>query len=320
MSRTSAASRTSPATISCCAIRRRATRSTARRCSNEARRDRGGGARLARHALSAPGGDAGRGLRLPRAAARRVADAVRRRAVAVPPYRADWRDARHADELLAAAERLLVPAAATLAAGQVVLFRLGPTAAAASIAASWSRRTASSMRRRGSAWSRPTSPMAGGGASPARYDFLESTTLDGDACAFARRPGGRRRVRRADRRDASAGRSARSPAAPSTTRCSATSRQPAAPAARYPAAGLERGRADPAALWLEPAQRQHHLGDASSSRSTQQSAAPRATAQPSDERRADDRRQFRRRRSARARWRGSGRDLGRWPAARHRRG
>ena len=30
---------------------------------------------------------------------------------------------------------------------------------------------------------------------------------------------------------------------------------------RSPAAGFERGRADPAALWLEPAERQHHLGD-----------------------------------------------------------
>ena len=30
---------------------------------------------------------------------------------------------------------------------------------------------------------------------------------------------------------------------------------------RCPAAGVERRRADPAALWLGPAQRQHHLGD-----------------------------------------------------------
>jgi NlpC/P60 family putative phage cell wall peptidase len=44
--------------------------------------------------------------------------------LALPPYRADWRDLRHADALLAAAERLLRPAGPPLAAGQVVLFRL----------------------------------------------------------------------------------------------------------------------------------------------------------------------------------------------------
>jgi NlpC/P60 family putative phage cell wall peptidase len=42
----------------------------------------------------------------------------------VPAYRADWRDAARAGELLAAAERLLWPAG-EIAAGQVVLFRLG---------------------------------------------------------------------------------------------------------------------------------------------------------------------------------------------------
>ena len=49
--------------------------------------------------------------------------------IAVPPYRADWRDTRHADELRAAAERLLVRAADGPCAGQVVLFRLGRNAA-----------------------------------------------------------------------------------------------------------------------------------------------------------------------------------------------
>lgn len=44
--------------------------------------------------------------------------------LALPPYRADWRDLRHAEALLATAERLLVPAELPLAAGQVVLFRL----------------------------------------------------------------------------------------------------------------------------------------------------------------------------------------------------
>ena len=43
----------------------------------------------------------------------------------LPAYRADWRDRRHADELRAAAERLLGGARAELQAGQVVLFRLG---------------------------------------------------------------------------------------------------------------------------------------------------------------------------------------------------
>ena len=36
---------------------------------------------------------------------------------------------------------------------------------------------------------------------------------------------------------------------------------PAATPVRYPAAGLDRGRGDPEALWLEPARGQHHLGD-----------------------------------------------------------
>jgi NlpC/P60 family putative phage cell wall peptidase len=48
---------------------------------------------------------------------------------AVPPYRAGWRDPQQAGELLAAAVRLLEPAAAELRAGQVVLFRLGRTPA-----------------------------------------------------------------------------------------------------------------------------------------------------------------------------------------------
>jgi NlpC/P60 family putative phage cell wall peptidase len=42
----------------------------------------------------------------------------------LPPYRADWRDLAHADELRAIAERLLRRAPTGLAAGQVVLFRL----------------------------------------------------------------------------------------------------------------------------------------------------------------------------------------------------
>ena len=54
-----------------------------------------------------------------------------------------------AGELQAAAERLLVPGAGPLAAGQVVLFRLSGRRGRG-IAASWSRRTASSMRRSGS--------------------------------------------------------------------------------------------------------------------------------------------------------------------------
>jgi NlpC/P60 family putative phage cell wall peptidase len=44
---------------------------------------------------------------------------------ALPPYRADWRDLRHADELAALAEAWLRPAAGPLAMGQIVLFRLG---------------------------------------------------------------------------------------------------------------------------------------------------------------------------------------------------
>ncbi len=48
--------------------------------------------------------------------------------LALPNYRADWRDVRHAGELLAAAERLLLPAEDETQAGQVLLFRLGRTA------------------------------------------------------------------------------------------------------------------------------------------------------------------------------------------------
>ena len=47
----------------------------------------------------------------------------------LPNYRADWRDARHADALQSAAERLLVRAAGEPQPGQVVLFRLGRMAA-----------------------------------------------------------------------------------------------------------------------------------------------------------------------------------------------
>ena len=42
----------------------------------------------------------------------------------VPPYRADWRDLRHAETLLAAASTRLRPTAGELLPGQVVLFRL----------------------------------------------------------------------------------------------------------------------------------------------------------------------------------------------------
>lgn len=48
---------------------------------------------------------------------------------AVPNYRADWRDTRHAEDLRAAAEALLVPVAAEFEPGQVLLFRLGRTTA-----------------------------------------------------------------------------------------------------------------------------------------------------------------------------------------------
>lgn len=45
--------------------------------------------------------------------------------MAVPPYRADMRDPHNAGALRQAAERLLVAEARPLAAGQVLLFRLG---------------------------------------------------------------------------------------------------------------------------------------------------------------------------------------------------
>jgi NlpC/P60 family putative phage cell wall peptidase len=43
----------------------------------------------------------------------------------LPAYRADWRDTRHADELLAAAERLLRRVSDGPYEGQVMLFRIG---------------------------------------------------------------------------------------------------------------------------------------------------------------------------------------------------
>jgi NlpC/P60 family putative phage cell wall peptidase len=45
--------------------------------------------------------------------------------MAVPNYRADWRDGRHADELQAAAEELLVRIEGEPRPGHVLLFRLG---------------------------------------------------------------------------------------------------------------------------------------------------------------------------------------------------
>ena len=47
--------------------------------------------------------------------------------LALPNYRADFRDARHADELWTAAERLLVARYGRREAGQVALFRMGRT-------------------------------------------------------------------------------------------------------------------------------------------------------------------------------------------------
>ena len=49
--------------------------------------------------------------------------------MALPAYRADWRDARHAGELLVAAETMLRRAENGPRAGQVILFRLGRTPA-----------------------------------------------------------------------------------------------------------------------------------------------------------------------------------------------
>ena len=45
--------------------------------------------------------------------------------IELPAYRADWRDTRHADELLALAERRLVRCMGRPEAGQVILFQLG---------------------------------------------------------------------------------------------------------------------------------------------------------------------------------------------------
>lgn len=50
--------------------------------------------------------------------------------VAVPPYRADWRGAGNDRALEVAAERFLIAEAGEMAAGQVLLFRLGGLEAA----------------------------------------------------------------------------------------------------------------------------------------------------------------------------------------------
>jgi NlpC/P60 family putative phage cell wall peptidase len=42
----------------------------------------------------------------------------------LPAYGADWRDLRHADDLLRLAETRLVPAASEIEPGQILLFRL----------------------------------------------------------------------------------------------------------------------------------------------------------------------------------------------------
>lgn len=47
--------------------------------------------------------------------------------IELPAYRADWRDTRHADELLTLAERRLVRGSGRPQAGQVILFQLGRT-------------------------------------------------------------------------------------------------------------------------------------------------------------------------------------------------
>lgn len=50
--------------------------------------------------------------------------------IRAPNYRADWRDGRHAEELQAAANELLVRAGDQPRAGQALLFRLGRTTVA----------------------------------------------------------------------------------------------------------------------------------------------------------------------------------------------
>lgn len=47
--------------------------------------------------------------------------------MAVPNYRADWRDGRHAEDFRYLADELLTPASVGPEAGQVILFRLGRT-------------------------------------------------------------------------------------------------------------------------------------------------------------------------------------------------
>jgi NlpC/P60 family putative phage cell wall peptidase len=47
--------------------------------------------------------------------------------IELPAYRADWRDARHADELLDLAERRLVRCEGRPLAGRVILFQIGRT-------------------------------------------------------------------------------------------------------------------------------------------------------------------------------------------------
>jgi NlpC/P60 family putative phage cell wall peptidase len=48
--------------------------------------------------------------------------------IELPAYRSDWRDVRHSDDLLELAERRLVRREGRPEAGQVLLFRIGPSA------------------------------------------------------------------------------------------------------------------------------------------------------------------------------------------------
>ncbi len=91
---------------------------------NERRADRGGGPRLDRHALPAPGVSQGRWLRLSRPVARGLSRTHRRRARATAPYSADWAEASRREAMAEAALRHLTPIPPeAYGAGDVLLFR-----------------------------------------------------------------------------------------------------------------------------------------------------------------------------------------------------
>ncbi len=223
------------------------------------RRDCRRGARLDRHALPASGCNAGRRLRLPRTAARGVADALRQRADegAELPRRAGG--IPRMLESCSKAPSACWCGSARGEPGQVLLFQLrramAPKHCAILVAPD---RFIHAEERLGvveanlsESWRARGLPACSPSPRPERtrwqrlhFHWLAKWWAARSAARSARPSGGRSAPRR-QLRDAYC--SARSP---SRQQCRS----------RYPTAGVDRRRGGSTALRLEPADRQHHLG------------------------------------------------------------